>query len=89
MSLPAQHGPQERAESQDLLKGPQGHLAPGLSPLPSPGLLGQDCTEAQPGTGMRRQASGRLQCHKEALVPGYPDSPALDEGCLSKAHIKV
>lgn len=34
MSLPAQHGPQERAESQDLLKGPQGHLAPG--PLPSP-----------------------------------------------------
>lgn len=84
MSLPAQHGPQERAESQDLLKGPQGHLALSLSllPLPSPGLLGQDCTEAepgteaQPGTGMRRQASGFLQCHKEALVPGYPDSPA-------------
>lgn len=87
MSLPAQHGSQERTQSQDLLKGPQGHSAPG--PLPCPRLLGQDCREAQPGTGMLRQASGRLQCHKEALVPGYPDSPALDEGCLSKAHIKV
>lgn len=63
------------------------HLAPGLSPFRS--YLGDDCADAQQGTRMHRQGSGHFKCHKEALVPGYPDSPALDSGCLSKTHIKV
>lgn len=33
---------------------------------------------------MSRQVSGHFKCHKEALVLGYPDSPALDWGCLFK-----
>lgn len=37
----------------------------------------------------RGQVSGHFKGHKEALVLGYPDSPALESGCLSKAHIKV
>lgn len=73
MSLPTKHGPLQRAESQELGKG-RDTWPPGLSPLR--GYLGHHRTDAQQGAGGRGQVSGHFQCHKEALVLGYPDSPA-------------
>lgn len=76
MSLPAQHGLQATAQSQELGKG--------LFPLPPD--LSYNCNQ---GTCVYGYISGHFRCHKEVLVLGYPDSPALAHGQLSKAHIKV